>query len=232
MTSKSRKLPPPDVFASCPFDQKILEYYSGQFSDVFVVLHPFIKPVSIPVDRFCPSTWPSKPEMVEHCVAISWESVRSELGFDSIAALDVALRTSIGGLNAELSNEAWSQKLANYLEKNDLIAPSEGELPELLQDRLFTAIQSLGEEWLWVGDEFSSERKLVWIDDLKGENEIPSHGCLFLPNKSLLLTTHWDSHCSFLCSSREILDRVLSTDAFEGFFCAENTEVYWGAYET
>ena len=232
MSSETRQLPKPDLFASCPYDRKVLEFYAGQFSDVFVVLHPFLEPKSISLERFRPETWPTKAELVESCVPVTWESVRSGAGFGTIAEVDVALRTSISGLKAESSNEDWAVQLENYLQDANLIAPSEGELPAILEDRLFAAIQTLGEKWLWVGDEFCTERKLEWIEDLKGDNEIPCHGCVFLPDKSLLLTTHWDSHCSFLCGSRDILGRILSADSFEGFFCTENTEVYWGVHET
>jgi len=32
------------------------------------------------------------------------------------------------------------------------------------------SIQEIGYEWAWVGDEFGTERKLYWIDDLKIKN--------------------------------------------------------------
>ena len=86
-------------------------------------------------------------------------------------------------------------------------------------------------DWLWVGDEFGTERKLHWIEDLILEDDIPGHGCVFTHDHQLLISTHWHSHCSFVCSSNAIIEKILSFDPFEGFYCTPNTEVYWGAYE-
>lgn len=57
------------------------------------------------------------------------------------------------------------------------------------------------------------------------EEKIPYSGCVFTPDHSLLVTTHWDSHCSFLCSSKEKID------TFEGFYCTSKTEVFWSLYD-
>jgi len=105
-------------------------------------------------------------------------------------------------------------------------------LPPLLENRLFNAIRKLGFDWFWVGDEFGTERKLHWIIDLIEKDYIPSHGCVFKHEHSILVTTHWDSHCSFLCSSRDLIEKLLSTESFEGFYCTPKTEVYWRAYKT
>ncbi|MDO4449415.1 MAG: hypothetical protein Q4B79_00450 [Moraxella sp.] len=39
----TRKAPPPDKFASFPYDGKILAYFAGAFEAVFVVMQPFCK---------------------------------------------------------------------------------------------------------------------------------------------------------------------------------------------
>ena len=52
-----RILPPPDVFSTCPSDGKILEYYSGTFEAGLVMLHPFIKSISIGIEPFAPTTY-------------------------------------------------------------------------------------------------------------------------------------------------------------------------------
>jgi hypothetical protein len=102
-------------------------------------------------------------------------------------------------------------------------------LPALLYDRVLQAIKGLGYEWLWVGDEFDTERKLHWIDDLKNQIDCVTLGRfnLFTPDKQLLWTIHWDSHFSFLCSSNEKLAFIQSATELDGFFCSPSTEVYW-----
>ncbi|WP_342630607.1 DUF2711 family protein [Marinobacter alkaliphilus] len=225
-----RVLPTPEKFASCPYDEKILPFYDGQFDCVYVLLHPFFKPTNIGIERFCPSGWPSKHEIIDGCRPVSWHEVLELTGLKTLSDLDIGLRTSIGGLNKNLANKAISDKLAE-LEDQNIILPQEGELPPLLENRILNAIKELGHNWLWVGDEFGTERKLHWIDDLIEKDEIPSHGCIFTHDHGLLVTTHWDSHCSFLCSSREAIERLLSSQPFEGFYCTPETEVYWGVHE-
>ena len=51
--------------------------------------------------------------------------------------------------------------------------PSEGFFSDLLHDSILQSIEDLGYEWVWVGDEFCTERKLYWIDDLKGVAQGP-----------------------------------------------------------
>ena len=226
-----RALPKPEQYASCPDGGKILEFYKGQFDSVFILLHPFIYPKSIDIERFCPEQWPGKREIIEGCEAVSWERVLELTGLENLSEIDVGLRTSISGLKTEIANEAYASTLCELTEKKNIIHPSEGDLSPLIENRIYEAIKSLGHGWLWVGDEFGTERKLHWIDDLIVEDEIPCHGCVFTHDHSLLVTTHWDSHCSFLCSSKEIIEKILSTDDLEGFYCTENTEVYWGVHE-
>ena len=103
----------------------------------------------------------------------------------------------------------------------------------MLHDKILQSIQSLGYEWVWVGDEFGTERRLYWIEDLKGKDaeattRLPCN--VFTPDKALLYTTHWDSHFSFLCSSKSNLVAMQKEHQFEGFFCTPVTEVYWSTH--
>lgn len=227
----NRVLPQPEKFASCPYDEKILDFYKGQFDSVFVLLHPFFYPRKSNIDRVFPEHCPSKLEIIETCESVSWKRIIELTELSSFAQIDVGLRTSIHGLKKEIANEDYASRLIELTEKENIIRPSEGQLPPLLENRIFEAIKVLGHEWLWVGDEFGTERKLHWIDDLIKNDLIPVHGCVFTHDHSLLVTTHWDSHCSFLCSSKETIEKILQLEDFEGFYCTESTEVYWGVYE-
>jgi len=219
--------PAPDIFATCPDEGNILDFYKGQFDAVYILLHPFIKATSIDKRLFCPQSYPSKIDILSGCVPVKWTKVVELTGLSHIDELDIGLRTGILGLKSEVENKEFAAAIDELEETTDIIRPVEGEIPELLQNLLFEAIQQTGHDWLWVGDEFGLERKLFWIDELKGECLIPSHGNLFTSDKSLLLTTHWDSHFSFLCSSPEIIEKILNFESFEGFYCDQSTEVYW-----
>jgi len=229
MTNKV--FPKPEQYASCPSGGKILEFYKGQFDSVYVLLHPFFYPKSIELERFCPEQWPSNHEIIAKCETILWKRILELTDLRSLSEIDVGLRTSISSLKKELENETYAACLNKLTEINGIIHPSEGELSPFLKNRVLDSIKALGHDWLWVGDEFGTERKLNLIDDIIEKDEIPIHGCVFTHDHSLLVTTHWDSHCSFLCSSETIIKQILAVDNFEGFFCTKNTEVYWGLHQ-
>lgn len=223
---KERRLPSPEKFASCSYEGRILDFYQGQFDSVFVLLHPFISCQSIDSQLFYPNTYPNKAEILAGCIAVTWTDVIAKTSLPDINAVDIGLRTGIAGLKKEFANEDFAASIDSLEKSLPVVRPSEGKIPELLQNLIYAALQSVGEDWIWIADEFDTERKLRWLADLSNE-DLPWHCHLFTPDKSLLVTTHWDSHYSILCSSRSRLNEILRTHRFEGFFCDEETEVYW-----
>jgi hypothetical protein len=225
----TRTLPPPDIFASCPLDGKILEYYAGTFEAVFVSLNPFVQPISIDKAQFRPGIYPVRSSVVAHCKSVSWYEVMQIAKLPSLAAVDIGLRTGIGGLKADFRNDNYAAAIDALFDTQGILSPPEGVFSDLLHDKILKSIQGLGYEWVWVGDEFCTERKLHWIDDLKNEDNGLTRGRfnVFTPDKQLLWTAHWDSHFSFLCSSAAKLAAIQRTSDLEGFLCTPSTEVYW-----
>jgi Protein of unknown function (DUF2711) len=226
MPKSERIFPVPDAFASCPLEGKVLEYYEGVFAAAYVLLNRFIKPLTIGTEQFKPGTYPDRCSIVKNCEAVSWQEVAARTGLPSIAAVDIGLRSCIHGLRKELSNQEYADKIQSLAETDNILPPPEGFFSDLLHDKVLAYIQELGHEWVWVGDDFGTERKLYWIEDLKGQEAGPTRDRhnVFTPDKSILWTTHWDSHFSFLCSSKSNLADI---HVFEGFFCTPQTEVYW-----
>ena len=226
---QERILPAPDIFATCPQEGKISDYYAGTFDAVYVLLHPFIKVVAIGAEQFRPPRYPSRSSIVRTCTPVSWAEAAQKAGLPSIAAVDVGLRTRIRGLRPELSNQDYADRIESLADSDHVLPPSEGCFSDLLHDAVLRFIQGLGYEWVWVGDEFGTERKRYWIDELKGQDDGPTSGRrhvnVFTPDNGLLWATHWESHFSFLCSSKRNLGVV--QESFEGFFCDPSTEVYW-----
>lgn len=230
----TRVMPPPDAYATCPGDEKILEYYSGIFDAVYVSLSPFIKPNSISPDLFSPGTYPERRTIIDHCQPVSWSEIMLLTGLPSIAAIDIGLRTMTHGLKAKYENQEFAKRIIETCDAQEIVMPDEGVHSDLLHNEVLGLFQELGHEWVWVGDEYCSERKLHWIEDLKTEEKqtIGVHGNVLSPDKSLLWTVHWDSHFSFICSTQDNLDRVKIAERLEGFFCGPDTEVYWSVHNS
>lgn len=230
----TRVLPEPDRYATCPSDGRVLEYYKSAFEAVYVLLHPFIRPVSLDPAVFNPNSYPDRRTIVENCEPVRWSEVLTLTGLASIREIDVGLRTQIHGLRDDLANVQFAERLGWLYDTHRIVTPDEGHFSDLLHDRVLDFLRSVGNDWVWVGDEFCTERKLFWIEDLKGKDAGATlgHCNLFTPGKSLLWTTHWDSCCSFVCGPRQVLSEMARYPEFEGFFCTPNTEVYWSFSET
>jgi hypothetical protein len=210
-------------------DGNILNYYETSFDSVYVLLHPFIRPVAIAKEVFKPDTYPDTLTIANGCEAVRWSEVMSLTGLPSLAAVDIGLRSGIGALNKTFANEEFATSLNDLHTRYGIIQPDEGSFSPLLHNPMLMCFQSIGHHWAWIGDELGTQRKLYWIDDLKAkEAEATSGHCnVFSPDKSLLWTTHWDSHFSFICGSRDVLESLVQHMNFEGFFCNKDTEVYW-----
>lgn len=225
----TRVLPEPDRFAICPNEGPVLAFYQGVFESVYVLLHPFIRPVSMPMKAFEAERYPDRAKILESCQPVSWSEMQRLGGFASLADIDVALRTQILGLREEFSNDALASQLRRVSEAKGIIEPSEGTFSELSHDIVLEFLQKQGYEWVWVGDEFGTERKLHWIEDLKKPDSTATQGhCnVFTPDHQVLWNTHWDSHFSFLCGTAETVAALAKESRLEGFACNESTEVYW-----
>jgi len=229
----ARVLPEPDHFATCPVNGNILDYYAGTFDAVFVLLHPFIRPVSISADRYKTEDFTFRASLTATCKAVGWTEVLRLTGLPSHAAIDVGLRTWIGALNRRAANTQFAEALKVLEQRHGIVAPCEGCFSDLLHDLVLDGFQHAGHQWAWVGDEFGTQRKLYWIDDLKaGDRELTDGVCnIFAADKSLLYTTHWDSHFSFLCGSQSVLDTLVTRLNLEGFFCTPDTDICWSLAE-
>jgi hypothetical protein len=228
--SETRVLPEPHKYAVCaPEDMPVKDFYRGFYSEVFIFYHPFIKPVTLDYELFNPQTYPGKNEILENCELVTWKQFLSLSGIENHCRLDIGLRTQVLGLKKQFADEEAAQTIRNTCEKHWLIPPTEGFFPEFLMNKILSVLKQDGHDWVWCGDEFCTERKLEYVDDLISDNEAlrNQHLNLFTHNNEVLLTTHWDSHFSLLCSDKGTINKIVEFAGLEGFFCDEKTEIYW-----
>ncbi len=140
----TRILPAPDIFASCPLDGNILEYYAGTFEAVYVCLNPFIKSVSIDIGEFKPGTYPNRATIARSCTEVTWVEVAQLAKLSSIAAVDIGLRTGIGGLKKELENHDFSRAIEALSETHGILTPQRDFSLPFFMTRSFTPYNGLG----------------------------------------------------------------------------------------
>jgi hypothetical protein len=166
---------------------------------------------------------------------IGWRTVCQQNGFANHCELDRALRTSIGGLRPDLSDNSASDRLASYCFRHRIFPPNEGSFQPLMQSSLARIFRQAGCKNLLVGDEFGDDEHLVDIgvmerDELwDGMAELPQYGIkrLIAPDRSLLAWVHWDSFYTMIFGTDEGLRGLEINRLFEGFWCSDETNTYW-----
>ena len=210
-------------------DASILQWYRGFFDTVYIVLHPFLRVLDNAKISFSGEDWPKKDDIARYTEAVSWKEFQEHSKLPALSAIDIALRTSIGGLNKKYANHLYANRMEETCKQHNLIPPNEGAFAELLIDPMMGALKQLGHEWVWVGDEFGEVRELQYITHIADEPEkyLRHKSCVFTHQIEILYAVHWDSHFTFLCSDKSTIETILKKTSFEGFLCGENTEVYW-----
>jgi len=227
---KENNILTPEIYASSPYDGKILEYYQGVFESVYILLHPFYKAVTLELEHSNDDRWPEKNDFLKGCHSISWHEILNLAELDNISEIDVALRTMIGGIKQQYENKTWAKQVFELYEQCKIIPCDKGYISPFLENPLLYAIKKLGYEFLLTVDEFGlNQPKKMQIDYLIDNDLLDV--CNYTEDHQLLFATHWDSHCTFLCSSKSNIDKILENYPFEGFFCTPKTEVYWGLHE-
>ena len=131
----------------------------------------------------------------------------------------------------------------NFGEHNAVIAGlrnCEGQYAIIMDDdyqksiaTLYAELLKLDFQWIFIGDEFGMERKMIFIEDIIDNKYHISnmYRNLYTPKNEVLYSAHWDSHFTLLSSSKENIDKMISQFDFEGFYCNEKTEIYWSVRE-
>lgn len=164
------------------------------------------------------------------CKPVFWSEVLNNSNFKSFSEIDTALRTYILSLRKEIKRDDLEKELIQFIETFNLAPPTEGDISPFIQKQIFSTVYQLGYKNMIISDDFNDEEKLAETLFIKDSNELPSHANFYTEDIRIQVTTHWDSHCTFICSSKEIIDKILNLQWLEGFYCSKNTEVYWGLH--
>jgi len=105
-------------------DMPILDFYSGYFESVYIILHPF---VSFDEQRTGKQ--------------VTWKEFIELAGFNDINQLDIALRNFIRGLKTKWENEADVNTLKRVCEAHKLRIPFEGKFQDILENDMLVSLQ-------------------------------------------------------------------------------------------
>ncbi len=214
----------------CTEEGKIKEYFGNKFEAAFICLFPFIECAKIPVSRFGTDDAPTNLEIFRNCKPVKWSEIVSKLALKSIGELDIGLRTCIHGLKKELCDEVLADKIC-ALESQSIIEPWEGEVSPFIAFPFLNFLKAKGYGTVLCTNEFSAQiQKLPVGDILQDKTEIDFIQNIETEDEKILLSTHWDSHFSVLLSSEKLVREFISAYNIEGFFCDENTEIYWSLH--
>ncbi|WP_299656813.1 DUF2711 family protein [uncultured Jannaschia sp.] len=212
------------MFIQTPNSGRILDAYYKHFSSVWVVLSPFLKPQKLSFERFCPETYPTRNEILADCKPVTWAEILDEGSFETLSDIDIALRSHVYGLTQP--SQCLKDQLINMIEGKKLIPPDKGSFAPHNEQIFLLRLKDLGRSHVLVFNEFGEQTNYKAIDDMLAEDSIPPHGVISTEDGSILVGSHWDSCCSFLCTQEH-------DDQFgelEKFLCSRMTEVYWGLH--
>ena len=164
-------------------------------------------------------------EILRTCLPVRWSEVATISGLKNLREIDIGLRSRIHGLNEKLSKDDWAKTLD---EMPGLICPTEGCFSPFIENKFLTSLKNHGYSKVIVRDEHLSKISTREISELTNVEEIPYAGSILTEDEGIYATTHWDSHFSFFCfKSKDLLNEIIARDGYEGFFCDQETEVYW-----
>lgn len=144
----------PEIYASYPYDGKILEYYQGVFESVYIILHPFYKAVTLELERYNVETWPEKNEFIKGCYPIAWHEILNLSELENVSQIDVALRTMIGGIKQQYENKMWEKQVLDLYKQSEIINPcDDGLISPFLENPLLYALKEIGYDFLLTVDE-------------------------------------------------------------------------------
>lgn len=228
MKKASKKIIPPHNI-TCPYGGSILKFYKDHFEAVYLVLLPFMT-LKNPKNDLNKENKRllTKKIISENYEKMYWSEVLEKAEIESLKKLDKALREYIGAIR--VSDSTSLNQLKKVISTFDIIPPTEGFFHELLIDDMMISLKTLGFDKIFIGDEFGSERRSTNIDAIL-DNQIELYAAeynIYTPKNEVLFSTHWDSHFMLICSTKNYIEKILETSYLEGFYCTQETSVYWG----
>lgn len=202
----------------------------ADYEETFVILHPFLKVKDGHDIRFDLWKRPTKNDIFQGTLPISWCEVIAHADLSNIKELDGLLSFLHCG-RFEAKKEAWL-KFMRYIYIAKLRIPQVDDYPSVLINPTLEVFKSLGYMDIFIRSDVDDLNISYSLSKLiETENEIlPSCARLLTPDKKIFLATDSDMRFSYLSSDRTTLKFIIDKLDLEGFFCNSTTQASW-SYE-
>lgn len=175
--------------------------------------------------------YPDDQEIYLNAKPVSWKEIKTGCGFESSGEINKALKTSIGAYRKVFQRPDLAKRLSNFTTANQIYHPVEGHFEILSKKEIYKAFHLLSRTELVIEDECCDSRKELNIASLMEKDFIEGVNFkdyfIYDNQKELLFAVDWDDFFFLICSSKENIDRLVSTLNFEGFYCDDTTETAW-----
>jgi len=209
----------------CPeFGQAILPYYENKFESGFIILQPFTKYRNQDRKLFEDEEWPKSSNIIKLLQPLSWQYIINEFSFKSIEELDYALLSWIHAIFSK--DEKLAQKI-ELIRSENIFEPSNGVFDEFLFQIFIEILSEEGYKSVRIADEFFDTVQELTIKNAKNQDDFLFPRNIYSPDEKILFTVHWDSFFVIFLGSKELIEKYTTKHKLEGFWCNQETDVFW-----
>lgn len=190
-----------------------------------------IPPFNADIFSYSNKDYPTDKEIFESGKIITWDMVGKGAGLADNSELNKALPTSIGGLRKIFQRPELTDKLNKFTDSKNIWHPTEGGFDTLSKIAIYKAFKLLDKNEVIVTDEFYETTSTIELDKLTdfefSEKVSYKDYYIYSSDKELLFTIEWDSFFFLIATGQEKMNKIISSNLFEGFICNEKTEYTW-----
>lgn len=175
--------------------------------------------------------YPTEQEIFDSGQAISWDAIIKGSGLKDYSELNKALKTSIGALRQVFRRPELTEKLNNYTTNQSIWHPTEGGFDILSKVAIYKTFKLLDKNEIIVIDGFYETTLTLELDKLTefefSKKVAYKDSYIYSSDKELLFAIDWDSFFFLIATGQEKMNKIISSNLFEGFICNEKTEHTW-----
>lgn len=170
-------------------------------------------------------------EIGEH---VSWHSVKTGCGFETLADINLALKTTIMALNKNFKNDNYAQRLQGYCCLQQIFLPGDSSMQPIMEKPMLKLLQRLRPDQVILSDEFN-ENCVEWnfsnSNLFETWSRVEANGLslnkIYTKENSILMIVPYDDFYTAICGDHDLLFAAGVEDLFEGFWCDETTRPQW-----